>query len=109
MNELLFSDLTDKILHCAVAVHRGLGPGLTEYSYQSSLALEMDACQIPYETERVFQVRYRDRVVGWHKPDFIVDNRVIVEIKSVANLDPIFTKQVLTYLRVTGLKVGLLV
>jgi len=53
-------------------------------------------------------VRYRNVVVGHHRPDFVVANKVIVELKSVSNVDPVFAKQVLTYLRVTKLRVGLL-
>lgn len=102
-------DLTDRILRCAVTVHKALGPGLAEYSYETSLALEMDANQILYIGEQPIAVRYRGVVVGWHRPDFIVENSVVVEIKSVAHMEPVFTKQVLTYLKVTRLRVGLLI
>lgn len=54
-------------------------------------------------------VRYQDIVVGWHRPDFIVEEKVVVEVKAVGALNNLFTKQVLTYLRVTKLQVGLLV
>ena len=108
MNTFLHSHLTDKILGCAIAVHRELGPGLSEYSYQTALALEMAAKPLRFVQERPLTVRFRDTVVGWHRPDFIVEGLVIVELKAVARLEPVFTKQVLTYLRVTGLNVGLL-
>jgi GxxExxY protein len=101
-------DLTDRILRCAIAVHKELGPGLPEYSYQAALALEMDAQHITYTSERTFAVRYRDVVVGWHRPDFIVEDTVIVEVKAADGPHPVYAKQVLTYLRVTKLKVGLL-
>jgi GxxExxY protein len=102
-------ELTDRILRCAVTVHRTLGPGLPEYSYEASLALEMDANHILYERDRPVSVRYRDVVVGWHRPDFVVENAVVVEIKAVVQTSPVFAKQVLTYLKVTGLHVGLLI
>jgi GxxExxY protein len=108
MNIFLHSDLTDKILGCAVAVHRELGPGLSEYSYQSALALEMSAKPLNFVREPALTVRFRDTVIGWHRPDFIVEDLVVVELKAVARFEPVFTKQMLTYLKVTGLNVGLL-
>ena len=109
MELLLHGDLTDRILRCAVAVHRELGPGLPEFSYQTSLSLEMAAQGLAHVRELPIAVRYRDVIVGWHRPDFVVENAVIVELKSVGRLDPVFAKQVLTYLKVTRLRVGLLV
>jgi len=108
MNDLLHADITDRILRCAIQVHRELGPGLTEYSYQSALALEMAASDLSFVREQPIGVRYRGVVVGWHRPDFVVAAAVIVELKAVSNMDPVFAKQVLTYLKVTGLRVGLL-
>ena len=108
MTNSLHTDVTDSILRCAIAVHKELGPCLPEYSYETALALEMDANGIRYERERSIVVRYRDIVVGWHRPDFIVENTVVVELKAVAHTEPVFAKQVLTYLKVTGLRVGLL-
>ena len=105
---MLHHELTDRIIGCAIEVHRSLGPGLTEYSYQSALGLEMQAQSIPFVAEPSFKVRFRDVVVGWHRPDFVVDDLVVVELKAVAHLESVFTKQVLTYLKVTGLRVGLL-
>ena len=104
----LHTDITDSILRCAVAVHRGIGPGLPEHSYQTSLALEFDANGISYKDDRTVEVQYRNVVVGWHRPDFIVEDKVGVELKAVTSIDPLHAKQVLTYLRVTGLRVGLL-
>ena len=104
----LFTDLTDSILRCAIAVHKELGPGLAEYAYQTSLALEFDASKISYIADRPIAVRYRGAIVGWHRPDFIVENKVIVELKAVTSIDPVHAKQVMTYLRVTHLRVALL-
>lgn len=108
MDHALHTDLTDRILRGAITVHKELGPGLPEYSYQSSLALEMHACGLSFVREHSIAVRYRDVVVGWHRPDFVVENAVVVELKAVAHMEPVFTKQVLTYLKVTRLRVGLL-
>ena len=64
---------------------------------------------LEFQREPVLAVRYRDAIVGHHVPDFIVENSVVVELKAVASLEPVFTSQVLTYLRLTGLRVGLIV
>lgn len=106
---MLHHDHTDRIIGCAIEVHRSLGPGLTEYSYQCAFGLEMQAQSIPFVSEPAFQVSYRNVVVGWHRPDFIVEELVVVELKAVARLEPVFAKQLLTYLKVTGLRVGLLI
>ena len=104
----LFTDLTDSILRCAIAVHRELGPGLPEYSYHTAVALELDAAGIRYVSDRPVMVRYRGVVVGWHKPDFVVEDKVVVELKATSNFDPVHSKQVLTYLKLTKLRVALL-
>ena len=106
---MLHEDITDRILGAAVAVHKALGPGLKEQSYHAALAIEFAAIGLGFEREPSLSVKYRGIVIGHHVPDFIVENCVVVELKAVANLDPVFTAQVITYLRLTGLKVGLLV
>ena len=106
--ETLFSDLTDSILRCAIAVHRELGPGLPESAYQTAVGLEFDAAGLRYISDRPLIVCYRGIVVGWHRPDFIVEDKVIVELKTASNFDPAHSKQVLTYLKLTKLRVALL-
>ena len=81
---------------------------MTEYSYQEALALEMEASGLPFVREQSLAVRYRGVIVGSHRPDFIVATAVVVELKAVTNMDPVFAKQILTYLKVSGLRVGLL-
>ena len=104
----LHTELTDSILRCAIAVHRELGPCLAEHSYHTAMKLELDAAGIPYVSCRPIVARYRGVVVGWHTPDLVVDGKVVVELKAVSNLDPVHAKQVLTYLKLTQLRVGLL-
>jgi GxxExxY protein len=108
MDQLLHGEITDRILRCAVSVHRELGPGLAEHSYQTALEIEMAEAGLSFVREQPIAVRYKGVVVGWHRPDFIVAGLVVVELKAVSAMDPVFAKQVLTYLRVTGLRVGLL-
>ena len=104
----LHTEVTDSILRCAIAVHKELGPALAEHSYQTALSLELRANSIRFAERTPLIVRYRDVVVGWHTPDFVVENKVVVELKAVSNFDSVHSKQVLTYLKLTGLRVGLL-
>ena len=106
---MLNHELTDRILGGLVAVHTALGPGLPERSYQNASALEFRALGIPFRKEPTYEVRYRSVVVGYHRPDFVIDEKVVLELKCVSAFAPVFTSQVITYLRVSRLKVGLLV
>ena len=106
---MLHEDLTDRIIGAAIAVHRAIGPGLHEKSYQAALALEFTALGLAFEQKRVIPITHRGEIVGHHIPDFIVENAVVVELKAAAHIEPVFTTQVLTYLRLTGLRVGLIV
>jgi GxxExxY protein len=105
---MLHEELTDRIIGAAIAVHRVIGPGLHEGSYQTAMALELTALGLAYEQKRLIPISYRNEIVGHHIPDFIVENAVVVELKATPHLEPVFTTQVLTYLRLTGLRVGLI-
>ena len=100
--------VTDRVIGCAIEVHRALGPGLLERAYLLALCAELAHTGIAFERERPFSLVYRDVDVGLYIPDLIVEGQAIIEVKSVAYLDPIFTAQLITYLRITKLKVGLL-
>jgi GxxExxY protein len=101
--------LTERIIACAIAVHRELGPGLLESAYQAALNIELQMSGFSVVRERSFPALYRTIRIGEYRPDLIVDNEVVVEIKSVARYDPVFLAQMLTYLRVTGINVGLII
>ena len=99
--------LTERIIGCAIEVHRHLGAGLLENAYQTALCVELAMQGVPFERERLIPV-YRGVSVGEFRPDLIVENAVVVEVKSVMQFEPVFIAQVLTYLRITGLRRGLL-
>ena len=101
--------LTEKIIGCAIEVHRHLGAGLLEHTYEAAMCLEMDQRGIAYERQATFSINYKGTPLGDHRVDLIVEKAVVVELKSVERLDPVFTSQVLTYLRCTRLRVGLLI
>lgn len=83
-----------------------MGAGLLERAYQLALCVEFAERGIRFERERTVPLSYKGVLVGEYRPDLIVEGRVVVEIKSVANLDPVFTAQMLTYLRITNIRTG---
>ncbi|MCD6345487.1 MAG: GxxExxY protein [Anaerolineae bacterium] len=103
-------ELTSQIIGAAIDVHKALGPGLLESAYQACLAREMGLREIPFEREKPLPVSYRGEYVECgYRLDFLVDGKVIVELKSVNELHPIHEAQLLTYLKLTGCRVGLLI
>jgi GxxExxY protein len=100
--------LTEKIIGCALIVHKELGPGLLESSYETALCIELATTGLRFERQVPVPLQYRGASIGEHRVDLIVESQVVVEIKSVARYDPVFAAQVLTYLKITGLHVGLL-
>lgn len=100
--------LTERIIGCAIEVHRVLGPGLLESSYEAALALELGLSGLKFERQLTVPVIYKGHLLGEHRLDLLVDDSVVVEIKSVERFDALFEAQVLTYLRMTGRKTGLL-
>jgi GxxExxY protein len=101
--------LIHKTIGCCIAVHRALGPGLLERIYTRSVCLELAAETIPFETEKRYPVFYRDQLICHQRVDLVVDGRLVLEIKSVNQLAPVHRGQVLSYLRVSKLPVGLLI
>ncbi len=101
--------LTEKIIGCAIQVHKYLGPGLLESLYENALCLEFAVVGLRYQRQVAVPVKYRGQVIGEHRLDLIVEDMVVVELKSVERVEPVFEAQVLTYLRISGKKIGLLI
>jgi GxxExxY protein len=102
-------DLTYRINGAAMAVHRRLGPGHKEEVYQRALEAEFARVGLAFQAQRNLEVYDGDLLIGYYIPDFIVEDRVIVEIKAFATLQPKYLGQVITYLNHTGLPIGLLI
>jgi GxxExxY protein len=102
------SELTGRIIGAAMAVHRELGPGLDEKIYENSLCIELAEQQIHFTQQQAFPVHYRGRYVGKLVTDLIVDEKVIVETKVVDPIIDVHIAQLLSYLSVTHLKVGVI-
>ena len=101
--------LTNLIIGAAIAVHRELGPGHEESVYANALALEFDARGIRFCRERRFEIVYRGKIVGHGRLDFLVEDVVVVETKSVDTLAALHTTQVVSYHKATRLKLALLI
>lgn|SRR5215510_14951057 len=101
--------LLERIIGCALQVHRQLGPGFLERIYTEALCIELEIQGLRFERERAVAVADRDRKIVGQRIDLIVEGAVIVEVKSVARFDPIFQAKMISYLRTTGFRAGLLV
>ena len=102
-------DITYRINGAAMAVHRRMGPGQKEDAYQQALQAELAEAGLSFEAQKNLEVYDGDRLVGFYIPDFVVEEKVIVEIKAFATLHTKYLGQVITYLNHTGLPVGLLI
>ena len=101
--------LTHTIIGCAIEVHRELGPGLLEVTYEEALCIELTAANLPYKRQVRVPVLYKGHLIGEHRPDLVVSEKVVIEIKSVETLHAVHQAQTLAYMRVLHLPVGLLV
>lgn len=100
--------LTEQIIAWAIEVHRHMGAGLLERAYALAMRVELAASGLGFEYERPVPLTYKGVLVGEYRPDLIVEGRVVVEVKSVLHFEPVFTAQMLTYLRITKIRTGLI-
>lgn len=107
--ELLHRELTKEIIDSAFKVHNALGCGLLEKVYGNALTWDLSLKKKKVVPQQEFRVRYRDKEVGIYYADLVVEDKVIIEVKSVEKIDDIHRAQLLNYLKISGLRVGLLV
>ncbi len=101
--------LTDQILSAAIEVHRYLGPGLLESVYEDCLSYELTHRNLTIERQKPVTLRYKDLVLeGYFRIDLLVESKIILELKSVEAIAPIHMAQVLSYMRLTHIRLGLL-
>ena len=96
------------VIGAAIEVHRHLGPGFLERIYQEALALELESRQIAFERERAIVVNYKGLLIPGQRIDLIVANSIVVELKAAARIDALHEAKLLSYLRTTVLRLGLL-
>ena len=105
-----FDELSGKVIGCAIEVHKNLGPGLLESAYERCLSYELTTAGLRHETQKELPIDYKGlKLDGGYRIDLIVENGVIVELKSVEKVLPIHEAQILTYMKLAGINVGLLI
>lgn len=108
MVELLYKEQTFAVIGAAMEIHKILGSGFLEAVYHAALERELTLRGIPFESKVKLPVTYKDVIVGIYEADFIIDNKIIVEIKSVSKLNASHQAQAMHYLAATGLRLALL-
>lgn len=106
---LVHRELTEQIIGAAIEVHKKLGPGLLESAYEECLCYELSQRSLSFERQLALPVNYKGiRLDCGFVADIVVENRVLIELKAIDAIHPIHEAQLLTYLRITGIRVGLL-
>ena len=103
------SDLTGKVIKCAIEVHKHLGNGFQEVIYQRALAIEFGLENIPFEREYEMPLFYKGEQIGTRRVDFFVDGKVMVELKAIIQLEDVHLAQAINYLEAYKMEVGLLI
>jgi GxxExxY protein len=106
---VIYAGLSYQILEAAFEVHNQLGPGYSEEIYERALAIEFDNRQIPYELQKIIIVTYKGHELANYRLDILVDDKIILELKAVSSISPLFKQQLLSYLKATGIKLGILI
>jgi GxxExxY protein len=111
MGELLHKEITGKILGCAFDVHSFLGNGFQEVIYQRALSIEFKAANLSFKRELEMPIYYKNsnQRIGLRRVDFLVEDKVLVEIKAVSALQDVHLAQILNYIKVYKLGIGLLI
>lgn len=109
--ELKYKDITEKVIGAAFEVHKFLGNGFQEVIYQRALAYEMFKAGLAFEREKEQEIYYKDldEPIGTRRADFIVEGKILVELKAIVQLEDVHLAQVLNYLKAYKLEVGLLI
>ena len=107
---MAYSDLTHKIIGAAIEVHRQLGPGLLESAYEECLARELSIRNLSFERQKPIPVVYKGvKLECGYRIDLLVEHRIVLELKAIEQIAPIHEAVVLTYLKLSGITVGLLI
>ena len=101
--------LSEKVIGCAIEVHRNLGPGLLESVYEKALAVELKHAKLNFEQQYVIPVFYKGENIGEHRLDILVEKSLVLELKAVDRSDPVFKAQLLSYLKLGNFRLGLLI
>jgi GxxExxY protein len=106
---VIFDSLSNKVIGCAIEVHRELGPGLLESAYEQCLAAELSRLQIPFQIQVDLPINYKGMPLNCgYRIDLLINNQLIVELKSIEQLLKIHEAQILTYMKLAKVNLGLL-
>jgi len=105
-DRVIYRELSYRIMQAVFKVHNTLGPGFVENVYEEALAYELETRDILFERQKKVTVRYKGRVAGTHRLDFVVDGKIALELKAGSTLTDVFKQQTLSYLKATGLRLG---
>jgi GxxExxY protein len=108
METIIHKELSYKVLGMAYTVHNILGPGLLEHAYREAMCVELRLEGIPFEREQIFSLEYKGENVGTYFADIVVDNKIILELKSVEAFHPAMESQLINYLKISKIPVGYL-
>ena len=110
MSKLLYEELTDKIIRAAIEVHKILGPGLLESAYEECFVYELIKMGLSLKQQLLIPIKYKNiKLKTNYRLDLLVENKIVVELKSVEKLTPVHEAQLITYLKLSGYRVGLLI
>ena len=101
--------ITEKIIGCAIEVHKRLGPGLLESIYEKALCIELRLAWLKFKQQKSLPVLYKNESIGKFKIDILVENKIVLELKSVERHDPLFEAQILSYMKLGNYPLGLLI
>ncbi|MBI3362742.1 MAG: GxxExxY protein [Chloroflexi bacterium] len=108
-DNVLYPDLSYRIMQIAFEVHNTLGPGFVENIYREAMIIEFERQGISVEREKTIQVVYKGVIIGTHRLDLIIDGKIVLELKAVTALNDVFKQQLLSYLKATGMRLGILI
>ena len=104
--EIFERDLCDRIIGCAISVHRALGSSYMEKLYERALLIELEENGLKAKSQIPLQVTYKNHIIGDYKLDIIVENKVILELKACSKIIPVHEAQLIQYLQASGIKIG---
>jgi GxxExxY protein len=107
--QVLYAELSYQIMEIIFEVHNQLGPGFSEEIYERAVVIELKKRNVPFEQQKVISVYYKGELLGTYRLDLIIDGKIILELKAVSALHDLFKQQLLSYLKATGFKLGILI
>ena len=107
--KVLYAELSYRVMNAVFEVHNQLGPGFTEKIYERALTVEFEKRNIAYETQKQIEVVYKGEKLGLYRLDMLIEGKIILELKATSALNDLFKQQLLSYLRATQLRLGILV